>query len=313
MIAERVIERARSVRVEDEIAKRGIRLKGRIDQCGPCPVCGGRDRFAIHVKKQKWLCRHCDVGGGDAISLVQFIDSIGFVEAVELLSGAEARPQAHPSPPAPAKQSAAEYERQQHRKAAWLWSQRQPIIGSIADPYLRETRGYSGPLPPTLGLLPPLRPEYHPALIAAFAVVDEPEPGVLGKPQNVTAIHLTLLKPDGSDKANIKPNKITIGSPGGLPIVIAPANDLLGLAIAEGIEDALTAHQALGLGAWAAGSASFMPALATTVPDYITCVTIFAHSDKAGAKNARKLEAALSRRKSRQGERPIDVIVEGLP
>jgi hypothetical protein len=210
----------------------------------------------------------------------------------------------------PAKGSS-EHRRRQAEKAAWLWSKRRPITGSIAERYLREARGYSGILPPTLGFLPPLKPEHHPALIAAFALVDEPEPGILGKPQHVTAIHLTLLKPDGSGKAEIETPKLTIGSPLGKPIVLAPPNDLLGLGITEGIEDALTVHQAMGFGAWAAGSAPFMPALADTVPDYIEAVTIYAHPDN-GQRFARELANALRRRKPRAGERPIEVTVEGL-
>ena len=89
-------------------------------------------------------------------------------------------------------------------------------------------------------------------MIAAFALVDEPEPGVLGKPHDVGSRALTLLKPDGSGKANAKPGKLIIGSPRGLPIVLAPPNDLLGMAVTEGIEDGLTVHQATGLGVWAA-------------------------------------------------------------
>jgi hypothetical protein len=140
MIASHIIELARAIRIEDEIAKRDIRLKGRIDQSGPCPVCGGRDRFAIHIRKQKWLCRHCGRGGGDVISLVQFIDHIGFVEAIELLSGEEARPQARP-PAATNKQlTPNQHEREQHRKAAWLWAQRQPITGSGAHELARKLR-----------------------------------------------------------------------------------------------------------------------------------------------------------------------------
>jgi hypothetical protein len=43
--------------------------------------------------------------------------------------------------------------------------------------------------------------------------------------------------------------------------------DLMGkLAITEGIEDAISVHQEAGLGAWAAGSWSFMPALSHTFP-----------------------------------------------
>lgn len=197
-----------------------------------------------------------------------------------------------------------EYERQQHDKARWLWGQQRSIGGTIAETYLREARRYTGPLPPTLAFLPPWR-EHHPAMIAAFALVDEPAPGELGKPHDVESVHLTLLKSDGSGKADTKPNKLTIGSPLGRPIILAPPNDLLGLAICEGIEDALTVHQATGLGAWAAGSAGFMPRLADVVPSYIEAVTIYAHADKSGEDGARKLTAALTKR-------GIETVMEGL-
>ena len=49
MIAADLIERAHAVRIEDEVARRGIKLVGRIDRCGPCPQCGGHDRFSINV------------------------------------------------------------------------------------------------------------------------------------------------------------------------------------------------------------------------------------------------------------------------
>jgi CHC2-type zinc finger protein len=65
------IARARAVRIEDEIARRGVKLKGRApERYGPCPKCGGTDRFAINSSKQIWNCRGCQ-RGGDVISLVQ--------------------------------------------------------------------------------------------------------------------------------------------------------------------------------------------------------------------------------------------------
>src|SRR5262249_56410086 len=115
----------------------------------------------------------------------------------------------------------------------------------------------------------PFKPEHHPAMIAAFALVDESEPGVLGKPRGVDAVHLTLLRQDGGGKAKTKPNKLFVGSPLDRPIIIAPPNDLFGLAITEGIEDALTVHQATGLGAWAAGAAGFLLELPEAGPDSI--------------------------------------------
>jgi hypothetical protein len=199
-----------------------------------------------------------------------------------------------------------EYQRQQHDKAAWLWSQRKPISGTPAERYLRERRRISCPLPQTLAYLPQRKPEQHPALISAFTIsCDEPEPGIIGVPRDVGSVHLTLLKQDGSDKADVEPNKIIIGSPGSLPIAVATPNDLLGLCVCEGIEDGLTAHQATGLGAWAAGNAGRMLSLAAVIPNYIECVTILAHDDKAGQDGARKLAEALYQRR-------IEVIVEGL-
>jgi putative DNA primase/helicase len=138
----------------------------------------------------------------------------------------------------------------------------------MAETYLRKARGTTGPLP-RVRVPPPYKPEHSPALIAAFGLLDEVEPGVLAPPRNVTALHLTLLKPDGSGKANVPKPKLMIGSPGELPFVLAPVNDLGGLAITEGIEDALTVHQATGQGAWAACGAGRMPALADAIPRYV--------------------------------------------
>jgi Toprim domain len=189
-----------------------------------------------------------------------------------------------------------EYERRQHEKAAWLWAQRQPLEGSIGEIYLRQARGYAGPLPATLGFLKQQKPEHSPALIAAFALPQESEPCVLAAPKEVGAALLIALKPDGSGKADVEHPKKTIGSPAGLPIAVAPVNDLLGLAITEGLEDALSVAEATGLGVWAAGGASFMPKLAAAVPSYVECVTIFAHADQAGRKGARDLERLLLNR-----------------
>ena len=109
----------------------------------------------------------------------------------------------------------------------------------------------------------------------------------------VRGVHVTRLAPDGSDKAGTDADKIMIGKSAGSPVVLAPANDLLGLAICEGIEDGLSVHEATGLGAWAAGSASRLAALAGAIPDYVDAVTIYAHADQAGEKGARELARIL--------------------
>jgi hypothetical protein len=183
-------------------------------------------------------------------------------------------------------------------KALWLWKGRKPIAGSIAETYLRQARGYHGTIPATLGYLAP-RGQHGPAIIAAFGMAYEPEPGLVEIADiAVRGVHITRLASDGLGKAGTERDKIMLGSSIGYPIVLAPANDLFGLAIVEGIEDALSLHQATGLGAWAAGAAGRLPALAEMVPRSIESVTIFAHDDRAGMHGARTLADKLTQRGS---------------
>ncbi|KPU83867.1 hypothetical protein JI58_07120 [Marinosulfonomonas sp. PRT-SC04] len=54
---------------------------------GPCPLCGGRDRFGINLRSNAFLCRKCDVRGGDQIALVQQVLNLDFLEALGWLCG----------------------------------------------------------------------------------------------------------------------------------------------------------------------------------------------------------------------------------
>lgn len=174
-------------------------------------------------------------------------------------------------------------------KASRLWRMRQPIAGTPAETYLRQARGYHGPLPATLGYLP-ARDDYSHAMIAAFGLSSEPEPGALDIADDaVTAVHLTRLATNGRGKAGGDRDKIMLGTPSGSPIILAPPNDLMAISITEGIEDALSVHEALGIGAWAAGSASFLPKLADVVPLYIETVHVIVHDDIDGRRHAREL------------------------
>lgn len=182
------------------------------------------------------------------------------------------------------------------RKALALWRARQPLRGTIAEKYLREARAYNGALPPTLGFLP-ARDGYPPAMIAAFGISDEPEPGVMTLPEPIIkGVHLTRLAPNGSDRDRSEKAKIMIGRSKGWPIVLSPPTDGLGLAIAEGIESSLSAFEATGLCTWAAGSASRLLALADAIPNWVESVTILADDDVDGSRHAVSLAQAVKER-----------------
>ena len=176
---EEKIASAKAVPIEQELAARGIELRGQgINRTGPCPVCGGRDRFGVNIAKQVWNCRGCDLGGG-VIRLVQHLDHCNFVTALDTLAGK--RPRAVKTAPLRTSRSDTKYDQEQHRKAAWLWSQREPIAGTPADRYLLK-RGIICRAP-TIGYLAPARPDHHPALIAAYGIPDEIESGIMAKPR----------------------------------------------------------------------------------------------------------------------------------
>jgi putative DNA primase/helicase len=85
-IAAEHIDAARAVSIERIAEERSIKLRGRIERVGPCPRCGGTDRFSINIRKQLWNCRECQKGG-DVIALVQHLDGVDFITAVNTLAG----------------------------------------------------------------------------------------------------------------------------------------------------------------------------------------------------------------------------------
>jgi putative DNA primase/helicase len=308
------IDYARAIPIEDECARRNIRLKraSAVERVGPCPICGGTDRFSINIHKGVFNCRGCG-GRGDIIGLTIFLDGCTFPEAIERLTGEDCTSfRCFPEPPDPARlareKAQAEFETELERlqrlgRALWLWKQRQPVGDSIAESYLRR-RGYTGPMPATLGFLP-ASGKYPPALIAAFGLAHEVEPGVIEIADNkITGIHLTRLLPDGSDRERGDDAKIMIGHSKGSPIVLSPPNDLLGLAITEGIEDGLSVLTATGLGVWAAGAANRLPALAAEIPSHVQCLTIYADADAVGRRYTYELATAAA-------ARGFEILIEG--
>jgi hypothetical protein len=208
------------------------------------------------------------------------------------------------TPPDPAKMlcmraEAVERERasilEGRRKAHWFCKQSAAPKGTLVETYLREARGCRGLLPATLRFLP-AQGEHDPAMLACYGFAAEPEPGRLAIAlDDVVGVQLTALVPDGSGRAPGKSKK-SIGRSLGVPITLAPANDLLALAIAEGIEDALSSHDANGWGVWAAGGAARMPALAAAIPSWIESVTILKDPDPDGERFALELAGLVASR-----------------
>lgn len=86
------IEKAKAGSMEIAIALSGFspnkgceRAK---ERTGPCPVCGGDDRFAVNVIRRKFNCRgkSCRARGNNALALALHGGRVGFIEACEALA-----------------------------------------------------------------------------------------------------------------------------------------------------------------------------------------------------------------------------------
>jgi putative DNA primase/helicase len=246
-----IVTLARSTRIEDEVRRRGIKLR-RVgsEWIGACPVCGGgkdADRFSINTKKQVWNCRGCEKGGS-VVDLVMFLDNCDFPTAVRTLAGIEpGRPAPRLDPvriaEAQAKAERAEIDElvdghEKFLKAMIIWSEAKPIEETPAEVYLRVHRRLELP-PGVSGQV--LR--FHP--VCPFGSITRP--CMIALVRNIEtnahqAIHRTALNPDGTAlKIDGKTARLSLGPIAGGAIKLTDdAEVTICLGAAEGIETALS-------------------------------------------------------------------------
>lgn len=82
-------ERARNASIA-EVARRVLRatlkkVAGN-ELAGPCPRCGGTDRFSVNTRKGIFYCRGAGIGG-DVIRMVEYVRAVEYVAACEVING----------------------------------------------------------------------------------------------------------------------------------------------------------------------------------------------------------------------------------
>lgn len=120
---------------------------------GPCPICGGTDRFSINIWMNVWNCRGCQVGG-DVIRLVMHTEHLKFDEACLRVTGesGDYRPdpveaarleQKRLADEAQREQEAANYRERARKDAHHIWDKAQPPYAATLEAYL-QLRGLDG-------------------------------------------------------------------------------------------------------------------------------------------------------------------------
>lgn len=163
-----------------------------------------------------------------------------------------------------------------------VWEEAEPALGSPVQAYLAH-RGLDGAVPPHL--------KFHPFVLHGYEARSG-GPAMVGLISDPTTsdplgLHVTFLREDGRAKAALENPRRIFGSPRGGVVQLSARPPEGVLAVAEGIETALSFAQLYGVAAWscmnARGLASFNP------PQSVQSLLIGADNDMAGREAARKL------------------------
>lgn len=233
-----------------------------------CPFHPDRSpSFTISDERGFYHCFGCSAHG-DVIDFIMRMENVGLRRAAELIG------QAHVSAARPSPRRIAAKDSQTRALAAAIWVDAAPIGGTPAENYLR-TRGIICALPDTLRFA---RLRYgrngclYPCLVAA----------VIDARDELCGVQRTYLNSDGSGKARVPKAKLSLGRIRGGAIRLAPVTREL--VLCEGLEDALTLQQELGIATWAAAGVGNLKAL--ELSSVVRSVIIGADGDETGEAGA---------------------------
>ena len=101
---------------------------------------------------------------------------------------------------------------------------------------------------------------------------------------DVVAIHRTYLRSDGSGKADVDPDKMSLGPIRGGAVRLGPPAPKM--AVTEGIEDGMTIFQETGISVWAATGASAMRSIVLPALPMAAEVVVCTDPDPVGQRAA---------------------------
>lgn len=134
---------------------------------GPCPSCGGEDRFGVNTRKGVFLCRRCDAKGG-VIDLVMLVQGLDFRGALDWMCGPkqELSPEERRERERKAEENRRRNEARAAKERAESIRAAKEVWKSGADPEGTDVRAYLARRGFGLDLLPVLPKclKFHPAL-----------------------------------------------------------------------------------------------------------------------------------------------------
>jgi DNA primase len=268
--------------MQDQITYQELEALRALDRrdCVPCPLC----RYGRQLKHQNE--RKLRIWPGRKPGVLTYACAHCGAHGVVYANGEGWRDRHHHRPcsiiPAPATNDDPDRNRRYARK---LYNATRPAPGTLTEVYLKS-RGITI-LPTRLRFHPNLR---HPTGITCPAMLAP----IISATGEFRGIQRTYLRADGRGKADLDPNKLSLGSIAGCGVWLGDSGVVTdadghhrrrthspGLVlIAEGIETTLSAMQLFHRPAWAALGATLMERL--DLPELHRDLLICADRDQAG-------------------------------
>ena len=242
---------------------------------GACPFHKEKSpSFKVeNAPRRAYHCFGCGAGG-DAIKWLTLMEGMTFEEAVRaLLNDYVPRgvPMTRPAfAPVPVD------EREPNVEARAIWDKAQPAKGTLVESYLkargiRVPPAYWSELRFAPRLYHAMTKQHFPAMVAR-----------LSDDRGFMCIQRTFLDPSAPKKADVMPNKMTLGMMRCAAVRFGEPDEMLGLA--EGVESALSARVLYSIPTWATLSCVRLKQI--EIPKTVRVITIFGDQDKAGKAEA---------------------------
>ncbi len=252
---------------------------------GRCPFHDDHSpSFYIYDGGRRWIC-FAGCGEGDVLDFVMKHYTETLRGAAERLCGGNLPVVEAPRLPTKDRSRSIDYARE-------IWVAAGPVAGTPAEAYLRA-RGIAVILPPVLrfarlappngsGLLASNGGGRLPALIALVVAQD-------GHPTGIQRTYLTVT----GRKAAAADGKVkfSLGNIRGGAVRLGPGLEE-GLAVTEGVEDALSLMQMGAPSAWAAAGSAMLDGM--ILPEHIRSIVVGGDADAAGRAAAEKAAAAFA-------------------
>lgn len=230
---------------------------------GPCPSCGGEDRFRLDrdsAERGSYYCSQC--GPGDGISLIRKVLGVDFKEAMAAVGGVVGGCDKNVVPK--------ETKMTKEKLRSMFDGGSRAASGDMVGSYL-QGRGLST-VPSALWCLPkcwePETKKNHNAMVGIFSAPDS----------EVCCVHRTYI--DAAGKLDLEsPKKLTPTCRpmiGGAIRLFEPVNGLI--AVAEGIETAIAVQEYMGVPCWSVVSSEIMKGFEP--PEGITDVVVCGDNDQ---------------------------------